>query len=191
MSDLAVESAPDMAAAAYQAARGQVVYITERGNRVAGIVPVELAAILDRLTSDELDQLAAAADLAGLVNAAVLMEELADREGVLESRAEPGTGVPGEPLNAEASQSPRLVTWSEKASKHFGPLEDPVKKRIAETVNHLAENPRPPGVKSVIGLPGAFRVREGHWRVLYAVDDDRRTIRIEDVRHRNRVRGSH
>jgi mRNA interferase RelE/StbE len=191
MSNLAVDSAPDVAAAAHQAARGQVVYITEHGNRVAGIVSVELAAILERITSDELDQLAAAADLAGLVNAAALMEDLADREGVLESRAEPGTGVPGEQLNAEASQSPQVATWSEKASKHFGQLDNAVKKRIAETVNHLAENPRPPGAKPVIGLPGVFRVQEGHWRVLYAVDDDRRTIRIEDVRHRSRVHGSH
>jgi antitoxin (DNA-binding transcriptional repressor) of toxin-antitoxin stability system len=46
MSDLPVESAPDVAAAAHQAASGQVVYITEHGNRLAGIVPLELAAIL-------------------------------------------------------------------------------------------------------------------------------------------------
>ena len=191
MSDLAVDTIPDVAAAAHQAARGQVVYLTEHGSRVAGIVPLELAAILERLTGDELDQLAAAADLAGLINAAALMEELADRAGVLESRAEPGAGVPREQPNAEPRQSPRVITWSEKASRHFGQLDQPAKKRIAETVNHLAENPRPPGVKPVIGLPGVFRVREGHWRVLYTFDDDRRTIWIEDVRHRNRVHGSH
>ena len=40
-------------------------------------MPVELAAILDRLTTDELDQLAAAAELAGLTSAAGLMEDLA------------------------------------------------------------------------------------------------------------------
>jgi antitoxin (DNA-binding transcriptional repressor) of toxin-antitoxin stability system len=65
--------------AAHEAARGQIVYITEHGNRVAGIVPVELAAILDRLTTDELDQLAAAAELARLTSAAGLMEDLAGR----------------------------------------------------------------------------------------------------------------
>ena len=189
MSDLALEGAPDVAEAAHQAARGQVVYVTEHGNRVAGIVPVELAAILERLTSDELDQLAAAAELAGLVNAAVLMEDLADRAGVLESRAEPGAGVPPEELKAEASQTSRVVTWSEKASKHFRQLDKPVRKRIAETINHLADNPQPPGAKPVMGLPGVFRVREGRWRVLYAVDDVRRTISIEDVRHHSRVRG--
>jgi mRNA interferase RelE/StbE len=117
------------------------------------------------------------------------MEDLADRADVLESRAEPGAPVPWEQLDARTSQSPRVVTWSEKASKHFRQLDKPVKARITETVNHLAENPQPPGMKPIIGLPGVFRVREGHWRVLYAVDDDRRTIRVEDVRHRSKVHG--
>ena len=190
MSDLAVESAPDVAAAAYEAARGQVVYITEHGNRVAGVVPVELAAILERLTTDELDELAAAAELAGLASAAGLIEDLADRAGVLESRAGPGADVPREQLKPEASVSYQ-VTWSEKAAKHFRQLGKPFKKRIADTVNDLAGNPRPPGVKPVIGLPGVFRVREGHCRVLYTVDDNLRTIWIEDVRHHGKVHGGH
>jgi mRNA interferase RelE/StbE len=190
MSTLAVENAPDVAAAAHEAARGQVVYITERGNRVAGIVPVELAAIPETLDVNELDQLAAAAELAGLSSAAELMEDLADRAGVLASRSEPGAGVPWDRVNAEASVSYQ-VTWREKASKHFRQLDESAKKRIADTVNNLAANPRPGGVKPVIGLPGVFRVREGRWRVLYAVDDDRRTIWIEDVRRRSRVHGGH
>ena len=189
MSDLPVESAPDVAAAAHEAARGQVVYVTEHGNRIASIVPVELAAILQGLTTDELDQLAAAAELAGLTSAAVLIEELADRARVLESRAEPGAAVPWEQLSAEASVSHRTVTWSAEASEHFRQLDEPAAKLIAETVNNLAENPQPPGAKAVIGLPGVFRIRAGHWRVLYTVDDDRRTIRIEDVRRRSKVQG--
>ena len=189
MSDLAVESAPDVAEAAYEAARGQVVYITEHGNRVASIVPVEVAAILDRLTTDELDQLAAAAELAGLTSAAGLMEDLADRAGVLASGAGPGADVLREQPKPAASAGYQ-VTWSEKASKHLRLLDKPVKKRIADTVNDLAGNPRPPGVKPVIGLPGVFRIREGHYRVLYAVDDDRRTIWIENVRH-SKVHGGH
>jgi mRNA interferase RelE/StbE len=189
MSDLAVESAPDVAEAAYEAARGQVVYITEHGNRVASIVPVEVAAILERLTTDEFDQLAAAAELAGLASAAALMEDLADRAGVLESRAEPGAGVPWEQLKAEAGVSYRTVTWSKKAGRLFLQLDEPTKNHIVEAVNDLAENPRPPHAKSVIGLPGVLRVRAGHWRVLYTVDDDRQTIWIDDVRHRDRVPG--
>ena len=190
MTDLAVESVPDVAAAAHQAARGQVVYLTEHGNRIAGIVPLELVAILERLSTEEFDELAAAAELAGLTNAAVLMEDLSDRAGVLESRAEPGAGVPWEQLKAEVSVN-YLITWSEKASKNFRQLDKPIKKRVVGAVNDLAENPRPAGVKPVIGLPGVFRIRPAHCRVLYAVDDDRRTIWIEDVRYHSRVHGSH
>jgi mRNA interferase RelE/StbE len=70
-------------------------------------------------------------------------------------------------------------------------LDEAVRARITEAINRLAENPRLPGVKPVTGLPGVFRVREGHWRVLFVVDEDGRRIRIEDVRHRRKVRGSH
>ncbi len=40
-------------------------------------------------------------------------------------------------------------------------------------------------------VPGVLRVRVGHWRVLYAVDDDRRAIWIQDVRCGGKVHGGH
>ena len=100
MSELAVENAPDVAAPAHEAANGQVIYITEGGNRVAGIVPAEAAAILERLTADELEDLAAAADNAGLP-VARLIEDLADRAAVLEARADEGPDIGWEDLKAE------------------------------------------------------------------------------------------
>ena len=42
MSDLAVENTPAVAASAHEAARGQVVYITEHGERLAAIVPAAI-----------------------------------------------------------------------------------------------------------------------------------------------------
>ena len=103
MSELAVETAPDMAAPAHEAASGQVIYITEGGNRVAGIVPAEAAAILERLTADELEDLAIAAEKAGLP-AARLIEDLADRAAVLESRAGGGPGISWGELKAETDE---------------------------------------------------------------------------------------
>jgi antitoxin (DNA-binding transcriptional repressor) of toxin-antitoxin stability system len=58
ISDLAVETAPDVAQSAHDAARGQVVYITENGQRLAAIVPAAIAAELERLSPDELAELA-------------------------------------------------------------------------------------------------------------------------------------
>jgi hypothetical protein len=67
VSSLAVESDPASAKPAHEAARGQVVYLTEHGQRLAAIVPAEFAAILERLTPEQarelLDDLADAADI--------------------------------------------------------------------------------------------------------------------------------
>ena len=102
MSDLAVEDTPAVAESAREAASGQVVYITEHGQRVAGIVSAELAAALERLSADELDEAAAAAADAGHDDAAEFLEDLADRAAVLESRAEAGPGISWDQVKAEA-----------------------------------------------------------------------------------------
>lgn len=102
MSELAAEEMPAVADAAREAADGQVVYITEHGERLAGIVSAELAAALERLSADQLGEAAAAATEAGYDDAAGFLEDLADRAAVLASRAEPGPATPWEQLKAEA-----------------------------------------------------------------------------------------
>ena len=57
MSDLPVETTPGVAAPAHEAARGQIVYITEHGERLAAIVPAAVAAELERLSPAELAEL--------------------------------------------------------------------------------------------------------------------------------------
>lgn len=102
MSELAVEDTPELSPVAHEAASGQVIYITERGQRVAGVVPAELAGVLERLSADELEDIAAAAAEAGHTRIAEFLESLADRAAVLESRADPGQGVPWEQVKAQA-----------------------------------------------------------------------------------------
>lgn len=102
MSELPLEDAPDVSGAAHDAADGRVVYITEHGQRVAGIVSAELAAALERLSADELEEAAAAAAEVGQEDAADFLEDLADRAAVLASRADPGPGIPWEQVKAEA-----------------------------------------------------------------------------------------
>lgn len=103
MSELAVEDEPVLSPdLAREAASGQVVYITEHGQRVAGIVSADLAASLERLSADDLDEAAAAAAQAGHDDAAEFLEDLADRAAVLASRAEGGSGIPWKQVKAEA-----------------------------------------------------------------------------------------
>jgi len=94
MSELAVENDPALTPIAREAASGQVIYLTEHGTRVAGIVSAELAAALERLSAEELEETAAAAAKAGHADAAAFLEDFADRAAVLASRAEhgPSTG---------------------------------------------------------------------------------------------------
>lgn len=102
MSELAVEKAPAVEGPARQAASGHVIYITDQGERLAAIIPADLAAALERLSADELDEMAAAAEAAGYGGSAALLEDLADRAAVLDSRADPGAGVPHDQVRTEA-----------------------------------------------------------------------------------------
>jgi antitoxin (DNA-binding transcriptional repressor) of toxin-antitoxin stability system len=79
MSELALENTPDVAASAHEAARGQIVYITEHGERVAAIIPATVAAELERLSADEL---------------AALLEDFADAAAAREARASIEAGEP-------------------------------------------------------------------------------------------------
>src|SRR5215469_8233007 len=57
MSELPVDDGPDLSAAAHEAARGHVVYLTEHGERLAAIVPAEFAALLEGMTPDQAREL--------------------------------------------------------------------------------------------------------------------------------------
>lgn len=90
MSDLAIETTPAVAGAAREAASGQVVYITDHGERLAAIVPARIAAELERLSADEL---------------AELLEDFADAAAARKARRSIEDGepvIPWEQVKAEA-----------------------------------------------------------------------------------------
>lgn len=51
----------------------------------------------------------------------------------------------------------------------------------------LARDPRPPGNEKLAGHDDRFRVRQGVYRIVYSVDDRKRTILIVKVGHRREV----
>jgi len=91
MSELPLDDAPgDVAAAAHNASRGHVVYLTEHGERLAVIVPAEFGPQLERLSPDEL---------------AELLEDFADAATARHARASIEAGeplIPWEQVKAEA-----------------------------------------------------------------------------------------
>jgi mRNA interferase RelE/StbE len=58
---------------------------------------------------------------------------------------------------------------------------------VLATMRALASNPRPPGAEPLKGHRLYLRVRTGDYRVIYAVDDEARTVRVAVVGHRREV----
>jgi mRNA interferase RelE/StbE len=59
--------------------------------------------------------------------------------------------------------------------------------RVKESIDRLAGDPRPAGVKRLQGLREFLRLRSGNYRIIYTVEDDRRTVLIIKIGHRRDV----
>ena len=62
-----------------------------------------------------------------------------------------------------------------------------VRERIQQRIDALAEDPRPPGTKSLAGRSGFYRIRVGDYRVIYEIRDELLTVMVVRVGHRREV----
>ena len=60
--------------------------------------------------------------------------------------------------------------------------------RILQRIDGLADDPRPVGVEKLTG-DEKYRIRQGNYRILYAIDYDVITVTIVKVGHRRDVYG--
>ncbi len=67
-------------------------------------------------------------------------------------------------------------------------LDATVRPRIEGAMLLLAEDPRPPASRPLIGSPG-YRVRVGDYRIIYTVQDDVLLIVVVTLGHRRDVYG--
>lgn len=59
-------------------------------------------------------------------------------------------------------------------------------RRILACIAALADDPRPPGSKKLSGQE-RYRLRQGDYRILYEIEDDKLIICVVKVRHRRDV----
>ena len=59
--------------------------------------------------------------------------------------------------------------------------------RIVRAIQVLAGQPRGKGSEKLSGTEGRYRVRVGDYRVVYAIDDDERTVDVVKIGHRREV----
>ena len=56
-------------------------------------------------------------------------------------------------------------------------------KMLARAISGLEQNPRPPGVKKLADSD-LWRVRIGHYRIVYAIDDENKLVTVVRVARR-------
>ena len=61
------------------------------------------------------------------------------------------------------------------------------RQRIVTRIQALGENPRPQGCEKLSGRIDRYRVREGNYRIVYAIHDDILLVDIVKVGHRKDV----
>jgi mRNA interferase RelE/StbE len=58
--------------------------------------------------------------------------------------------------------------------------------RIVAAIQELAGNPRPPQAKKLSGQE-RYRLRQGNYRILYAIEDDKLIVCVVRVGHRRDI----
>ena len=57
---------------------------------------------------------------------------------------------------------------------------------VVQAIEELARTPRPRGVEKVTNSD-LWRVRQGDYRVVYAIDDDQRLVTVARIGHRREI----
>lgn len=79
------------------------------------------------------------------------------------------------------------VEFLPSAARALGKLDVSVQRRLARAVDHLADEPRPPGAVKLRGSEDVWRVRVGDYRIVYRIEDDRLLVLVVIVGHRRDV----
>ena len=80
------------------------------------------------------------------------------------------------------------VVIKPSASKEIGAVgQKKDRQRIVLRIQSLGENPRPVGCEKLSGHFDRYRVREGNYRIVYSIDDEKLLVDVVKVGHRKDV----
>ena len=74
-----------------------------------------------------------------------------------------------------------------RARRSLRQLDPSVRKAVAQVIDSLGTDPRPPGCLPLTGHRPYLRVRSGDYRVIYTVDDSARVVTVAAVGHRREI----
>ena len=79
------------------------------------------------------------------------------------------------------------VALTGPAAKQVRKLQPPDRRRVLAAIASLEDEPRPPGVRKLVGEENAWRIRTGDFRVIYEIDDGLVSVLVVRVGHRRDV----
>jgi mRNA interferase RelE/StbE len=78
------------------------------------------------------------------------------------------------------------IFFKKSVEKDFNVIPKKDLKKILERIEALAEDPRAPGCEKLTGQQ-RYRLRQGRYRILYSVQDDKLTVWVVNVGHRKDI----
>ena len=85
------------------------------------------------------------------------------------------------------SASRYALAFRPAALRALRKLDRQAAERIKTATEALRDDPRPPGAKMLTGSHGLLRIRVGDYRIVYAIDDQLRVVRVAAVGHRRDI----
>ncbi len=79
------------------------------------------------------------------------------------------------------------VRLTPAAVRQLRKLDPQGRRRIQAAIDLLAEEPRPPGARQLVGGAGEWRVRTGDFRIIYDIRDGELLVLVIKVGHRRDV----
>lgn len=79
------------------------------------------------------------------------------------------------------------IVFAKSAAKEVYALPPKVVLKVVEAIETLAVDPRPNGVKRLVGSKNLWRIRVGDYRVVYSIDDVIMVVDVRKVGHRKEV----
>ncbi len=76
--------------------------------------------------------------------------------------------------------------FKESVQKDFDSIPKKDLKRILSRIKSLATDPRPPGYEKLTGQD-RYRLRQGRYRIVYAIEVENRAVTVVKVGHRKDI----
>ena len=78
------------------------------------------------------------------------------------------------------------VLFRKSVQKDFSGIPKKDVMKVLNRIKTLEDDPRPPGCEKLSGQE-RYRLRQGHYRIVYSIQDDERSVWVVKIGHRKDV----